>query len=144
MNDQQTVVRDYLIASALQQVEVMCGYIETASVHPDATFEGKPTALCYAALHANCPLVRYLLRAGANASHRDGMGMTPLHYAAIGGSESCIESLIGAGAPVNAANHSGKTALALAAARGGKCCKILCTNGAVVACRSDGTSHVVH
>lgn len=109
-----TLMREYLMAAALQQVELVLYYIECKGLHPDVTWGGRPTALCYAAMKANQKLLRYLLDKGASVNYRDALGMTPLHYATLGGSEDCMTLLIDCGAPLNAANHYGKTPLALA------------------------------
>lgn len=110
----QTLMREYLMAAALQQVELVLYYIECKGLHPDVTWGGRPTALCYAAMKANQKLLQYLLDKGASVNYRDALGMTPLHYGTLGGNEACITLLINHGASLNAVNYHGKTPLALA------------------------------
>ena len=74
-------VKNFLIAAALQQSELVRYFIEIEGLHPDAKWDGKPTAICYAVLKKNPPLLMYLLEKGANVNHVDVLGMTPLHYA---------------------------------------------------------------
>jgi ankyrin repeat protein len=127
-----TIIREYLIGAALQELELVFYYIECKSIHPDATWGGKPTALCHAAMKANHQLLEYLLDKGASVEYRDALGMTPLHYATLGGSAACINTLIQHGAPLNAATHSGKTPLSLAwqAPRLASCRALLQRHGA--------------
>lgn len=109
-----TLIREYLMGAALQQLELVFYCIEGKGMHPDATWGGKPTALCHAGMKANHRLLKYLLDKGASVEYRDALGMTPLHYATLGGSEACMTTLIHHGAPLNATTHSGKTPLSLA------------------------------
>lgn len=109
----EEILKDFLVAAALHQLDRVRGFIETLGLHPDSTFGGKPTALCYAVLKP-CPcLMDYLLSRGADINRADKMGMTPLHYAAMGGSEYCLASLIANGGTLNRYNRLGKTPLAL-------------------------------
>ena len=112
-------VRDFITAAALLQGDRIRHFIETAGLHPDSTFEGKPTALCYAALKADSDLTGYLLARGADVNHTDGAGMTPLHYGTLGGCAQCLVRLMDRGARLNAPNQCGQTPLALAASRPG-------------------------
>lgn len=112
--DQQNIIREYLISAALQKLEMVCYFIETEGLHPDATRDGKPTALCYAAMKRNHRLLNYLIGKGADVNHRDVLGMTPLHYGVLGGCECVIANLIASGAELNAINCDGKTPLAIA------------------------------
>ena len=114
---EDSAIREFLTAAALVQGERIRHFIETAGLHPDSTFEGKPTALCYAALKADLGLTGYLLERGANVNHVDVAGMTPLHYGVLGGCEQCLVRLIGHGARMNAPNRGGQTPFALAASR---------------------------
>lgn len=114
--DPETIKR-YLISAALNETEMVCDYIESLGVYPDATWGGKPTALCYAALHGNVALVTFLLAQGADASHRDALDMTPLHYAALGGCLTSSRLLIAAGADGGRLNRFGKTPSALLPSR---------------------------
>lgn len=110
--DPETVKR-YLICAALNETEMVCDYVESYGVYPDATWDGKPTALGYAALHGNDALVAFLLSHGADANHRDALDMTPLHYAALGGSLAAGRLLVDAGAQGHRRNRFGKTPAAL-------------------------------
>lgn len=109
----EDTLKDFLVAAALHQLDRVRGFIETQGLHPDSTFDGKPTALCYAVLKP-CPcLMDYLLSRGADINRTDQMGMTPLHYAVMGGCEHCTATLIACGATLNRLNRLGKTPLAL-------------------------------
>ena len=114
--DPETIKR-YLICAALNETEMVCDFVESLGICPDATWGGKPTALCYAATHGNDALVAFLLGHGANANHRDALDMTPMHYAALGGCVACARLLIGAGANGTLRNRFGKTPAALVPAR---------------------------
>ena len=109
--------RNYLMAAALQQLEMVRYYVESEGLHPDTTLESKPTALCYAALKGNYRLMRYLLNKGADVNRTDALAMTPLHYAVLGGCLICISLLIGHGAALNAVNYQGQTPLRLSGDR---------------------------
>lgn len=109
----EETVKSYLLAAALQDTAAVRFFIEQVGLHPDASFGGKPTALCYAVLKPHLGLLDYLLGRGADVGHGDAMAMTPLHYAAIGGCPCCLARLIAAGAPLNAVNRSGLTPLGL-------------------------------
>lgn len=111
--------------SAAQVDEVMVRFLVGESgVHPDATFGGKPTAVCYAALKQHERMMSYLIRHGASVNITDAMGMTPLHYAVLGGSLVCISLLVANGAALNAQSCNGKTPLGLCQGRPDLC---LCT-----------------
>jgi len=109
----EDTVKSYLLAAALQDLAAVRFFLEQVNLHPDASYGGKPTALCYAVLKPHIGLLDYLLGRGAGVAHRDGLSMTPLHYAALGGCHCCLARLIAAGAPLNALNRSGLTPLAL-------------------------------
>ncbi|MEM7210044.1 MAG: ankyrin repeat domain-containing protein [Pseudomonadota bacterium] len=105
------VIKRFLAAAALGQVAMVRYFIEQEGLDPDATYNGKPTALCYAVLKPNHELLDYLIGLGADLESVDKLGMRPLHYAAMGGCLYCVSYLIAQGAQVNADSHSGKTAL---------------------------------
>lgn len=133
-------IMEYLIAAALEQSEMVCYFVEIEGLHPDATWGGRPTAVCYAAMKRNPRLVTYLLDNGASANQSDALSMTPLHYAALGGCEVCVATLIAHGARLNARNTSGKTPLALAQreTRLALCRELLQRHGAAVDQQPDG------
>ena len=56
----------FLLAAALDQAEVVIECVSGGRIPVDATWNGKPTALCYAALNGNAELLSYLLLAGAD------------------------------------------------------------------------------
>ncbi len=103
----------FLLAAALDQAEVVIECVSGGRIPVDATWNGKPTALCYAALNGNAELLSYLLLAGADVGFRDALEMTPLHYAALGGCESCWRSLCAMGASPSARNRFGRSPAAL-------------------------------
>ena len=107
------MLKDFLVAAALHQLERVRGFVETQGLHPDSTLGGKPTALCYAVLKPCHCLMDYLLSRGADINRADQMGMTPLHYAAMGGCAYCLATLIAHGARLNRTNRLGKTPLGL-------------------------------
>ncbi|MDJ0608405.1 MAG: ankyrin repeat domain-containing protein [Kiloniellales bacterium] len=113
----EAAVKDYLVSAALHMTDEVRYYIEVLGLHPDATFGGKPTALCYAVLKPHFTLMTYVIEKGADINHFDRMGMTPLHYAALGGCEHCLAFLVSRGAGLNTANRRGDTPLALAACK---------------------------
>jgi hypothetical protein len=110
---QEQIIKEYLISAALQKTEMLCYFIEAEGVHPDATWNGKPTALCYAAMKRNTRLVTYLIDKGADVNYADALGMTPLHYAMLGACICTAACLIARGAILNVVNLAGKTPLAL-------------------------------
>ncbi len=103
----------FLLAAALDQAEVVIDCVSGGRIPVDATWSGKPTALCYAALNGNAELLSYLLLAGADVGFRDALEMTPLHYAALGGCEACWRSLCAMGASPTARNRYGRSPTAL-------------------------------
>ncbi|KAA3625989.1 MAG: ankyrin repeat domain-containing protein [Proteobacteria bacterium] len=109
MTYDRDTIKQYLICAALNETEMVCDCVDSLGVYPDATWGGKPTALCYAALHANAWLVGFLLERGADADHRDALDMTPLHYGALGGCTESSRLLVAAGACVFRRNRFGKS-----------------------------------
>ena len=112
--EQNSRSRSFLIASAMQDYAKVQYYIEEAGLHPDSSYGGKPTAICYAVMKADTCLMKYLHRKGASLNICDKLGMTPVHYAVLGGSCFCISYLLRSGAAINVPTLSGKTPLALA------------------------------
>ncbi|MCP5371916.1 MAG: ankyrin repeat domain-containing protein [Hyphomicrobiales bacterium] len=107
----------FLVAAALHEFDRVRHFVERAGLHPDTTYGGKPTALCYAVLKPHHGLMEFLVARDADCNRADAMGMTPLHYAALGGCETCVAYLIHHGARLNVQNRAGKTPLGLAAER---------------------------
>lgn len=106
-------IQQFLISAALQQISLVRYYIEVKKYHPDTTIEGKPTALCYAALKRDSCLMQYLVIHGADVNKRDGMGMAPIHYATLGGCTYCLSYLVHSGAQINIESKNGRTPLSL-------------------------------
>ena len=110
----RALIGDFLMAAALHQVERVRNFIEVGGIPADAaTFDGKPTAICYVVLKPHRELMHYLVSRGARVNQIDAVGMTPLHYAVLGGCEYCISYLVSRGADLNRANFCGNTPLAL-------------------------------
>ena len=76
------------------------------------------TALHWAAYWDDADIVDRLLRAGAKATVRNDLGVTPLVLACGNGSAIVVERLLAAGADAKAAIDSGETVLMLAARSG--------------------------
>ncbi len=106
-------VRELLVAAALHKLERVRHLIENVGLHPDASYAGKPTALCYAVLKPHFRLMNYLLERGADANAVDRLGMTPLHYATLGGNQLCAAFLVCKGARTDLVNVVGRTPLDL-------------------------------
>ena len=112
LNRQTT--REFLVAAALQEVELVCYFVEVEGLHPDTTMPGKPTALCYSAMTKNHLMLDYLVKKGADINYRDVLGMTPLHYAVLGACVDCTAYLVRKGARLDIGNRDANTPLALA------------------------------
>ena len=76
------------------------------------------TAVSEAAAGGHTVVLREVLAAGGDASHRESAQWTPLHYAAQGGHRACVEVLLDAKADVNAKTSLGYTALSEAVSVG--------------------------
>ena len=109
----RSTLRDFLSCAALHRVDEVRYFVDARGLHPDCTYGGKPTALCYAVIQPHRNLMEFLVSRGANVNHSDVLGMTPLHYAALGGCEHCIAYLIHHGADRNARSMAGRTPLGL-------------------------------
>lgn len=128
----EAAIKEYLLAAALAKLEMVYYFVEIERVPVDASLNGKPSALGYAAMTGNAPLVAYLLAHGAAVDRADGAGQTALHYAVLTGGLAVIATLVGHGAALNPVNAAGQTPLALAA-RSDKlndCCQLLRGYGA--------------
>ena len=125
-------VRDYLIAAALQQIELVRYFIEVEGLHPDVTWNGKPTAISYAAMQRNATLLEYLCDSGADVNRADALGMTPLMYSTLAGWTYGVAYLIAQGAELNRVNGRCETALLLArqSANRAECAELLYRHGA--------------
>jgi hypothetical protein len=89
------------------------------------------TALHYAVMKGEMPLVGLLIQRGADINSRTKSGTTPLHTAVLYGRFEVAEYLISKGADVNAKSISGATPLSLAdAARFELIAKLLREHGA--------------
>jgi hypothetical protein len=89
------------------------------------------SALHYAVMKGEMPLVGLLIQRGADVNSRTKSGTTPLHTAVLYGRYEVAEYLIGKGADVNAKSASGATPLSLAdVARFERIAKLLREHGA--------------
>jgi ankyrin repeat protein len=95
-----------------QALELLAG--AGAEVAKAAASDGT-TVLHWAAHNEDLPLVRALLRAGADPRARNDYGSTPLTEAAVSGNVPVLQALLDAGADVDSANDDGQTALMLVA-----------------------------
>ena len=109
----RSAIEDYLACAALHRIDRVRYYVDVMEMHPDCTYGGKPTALCYALIQPHRNLMKFLMARGADVNRSDALGMTPLHYAALGGCEYCMAYIIRHGAERNARNVAGRTPLAL-------------------------------
>lgn len=109
----RSTLRDFLSCAALHRVDEVRYFVDERGLHPDCTYGGKPTALCYALIQPHRNLMEFLVSRGASVNYSDVLGMTPLHYAALGGCEHCVAYLIHHGADRNARNLAGHTPLGL-------------------------------
>jgi ankyrin repeat protein len=76
------------------------------------------TALHWAVLHEQAPMVERLLQSGATAGIANRNGVTPLHLAAMNGSVATTALLLAAGADANATLPSGESVLMVASRTG--------------------------
>jgi Ankyrin repeats (many copies) len=89
------------------------------------------TALHYAVMKGDMPLVALLVQRGADVNSRTKSGTTPLHTAVLYGRYEVSEYLLGKGAEIDARSVSGATPLSLAdAARFERIAKMLREHGA--------------
>ncbi|KQK13074.1 protein arginine N-methyltransferase 2 [Brachypodium distachyon] len=77
---------------------------------PDSKAKSPEELLCAAAESGNAEAVADLLSSGADPTHFDSSGMTPLMHAATGGHVAASRLLLDAGAPWNALSPSGLSA----------------------------------
>jgi ankyrin repeat protein len=91
-----------------------------ASVNSSSNNASNVTPLHSAAAGRHAPVVRMLLKNGANPNVRERGGHTPLHTAAINGDAESIQLLILGGADLQIRNTEGNIPLDLAQAKGHK------------------------
>ena len=111
-------------ASALKMIE---GGADIEAKDPGAG----ATALHYAVMKGEMPLVGLLVQRGADVNSRTKSGTTPLHTAVLYGRYEIAEYLLDKGSDIDARSSSGATALSLAdAARFERISKMLKERGA--------------
>ncbi|MEM7256580.1 MAG: ankyrin repeat domain-containing protein [Pseudomonadota bacterium] len=101
--------RKFIIAAAQGRMCCMRQMMQRG-IEADASPDGKPSALCYAAMQGNIEMAKLLVNHGADVNFTDRLGCTPAHYAAISSSADCLAFFIGLGADLTAVNHQHKTA----------------------------------
>ena len=111
-------------ASALKMIE---GGADIEAKDPGAG----ASALHYAVMKGDMPLVALLVQRGADVNSRTKSGTTPLHTAVLYGRYEIVEYLLDKSAEINAKSASGATPLSLAdAARFERIAKMLRERGA--------------
>lgn len=99
--------RSLIIAAAQGQRQLIEAHL-LAGGHPDATVNGKPTALCYAAMSDDSEMAWLLIKAGAQLDYQDGIGNTACIYAVLTGNDTVLELLLTKGADIALRNKQGK------------------------------------
>lgn len=107
-----------LIEMAQQDLSAPALSLVKAGAPVDVADEVGGTALSWAVIHQDEPLIRALLKRKANPNKLDASGVGPLALATEMGSTAQIEMLLKAGADPNLARQSGETDLMTAARRG--------------------------
>ena len=110
----ETNIRTLLVAAATHDVDTVQHLVRDCGLHPDATLNGKPSALSYSVMKPHWSLMSFLLDSGAAPTTSDAVGMTPLHYAVLGGRVACVAALVDQGADLSATNIKGYSALEMA------------------------------
>lgn len=122
------LIRQLVVSAALEDMERLRFLIEHRQIPVDSTFNGKPSALCYAAMRGNNVMTDYLLCHGADVNFTDQLGQTPLMFAVLGHQVSIVNHLLSHGADPARKNNVGQTALALARKMERHCCVALLTD----------------
>jgi ankyrin repeat protein len=107
-------LRGFLLAAVQGDLAAIKSYLEYRQIPVDLTYEGKPSALSYAAMRGHSTLVNYLLRHAADVNYSDLLGQTPLIYATLGNHPNILTILLSHGANLYHQNQLGETALTLA------------------------------
>jgi len=118
-----TVDADGLILTAVRGELLFLRRLLAEGVPVDATNEVNHTALMAAARCSQIKIVRFLLKAGAEARHRNQYGHTPLHCAVQSPAsrfneetqQACVQELVEHGAELDAKDESEITPLMNAA-----------------------------
>ncbi|HLZ66658.1 MAG TPA: ankyrin repeat domain-containing protein [Aliidongia sp.] len=76
------------------------------------------TALTYAAIAGNVPMIKLLFQGGARPTIRDHDGRVPLHWAAQHDNPDAVVALLDGGAPIEPLDPHGTTPLMMAADNG--------------------------
>lgn len=96
-----------IISAAKGDSDAVTAHLE-AGGDPDSTIEGKPTALCYAAIGDNPNLAIKLIDAGASLNHQDSIGNTPIFYSMMAESDLVLSLLLLCGANPLKTNKQGQ------------------------------------
>lgn len=80
-------------------------------LYTDIRYRGEMTALHFAVVGGNLPIIQCLIENGAPLNATCNFGFTPLHYAARDGNVAIAEYLVRIGASVNVKDNTGWTPL---------------------------------
>lgn len=100
--------RRFIIAAAKGDIKSV-RHALAVGIPADTAPEGKPTALCYAALVNDRSMLELLLDHGADVNYCDAMGNTACLYAARAGACACLRRLAGRGANLSVSNTLGQS-----------------------------------
>lgn len=103
-----TPSRRFIVAAAKGDIKSV-KYALALGVPADTAPDGKPTALCYAALIDDRPMLELLLDHGADVNYCDSLGNTACLYAARAGACACLQRLAGRGANLSVSNILGQS-----------------------------------
>jgi uncharacterized protein len=110
-------LRYFLLAAVRGDILKIQRYLERDQWPVDLTYQGKPSALGYAAMRGHLGLVDYLLDHEADVNYSDRLGQTPLFYATLSNYPTVVSLLLLRGANLYHQNQFGDTALILALRR---------------------------